>query len=105
MLYRIITMSYFWRGTMRSLIVNYRRKNILISVLFVFTLCLITGTQSSFAEPPSSEEMWEMIQQQQQVIAELKARLDETYQRVSVNEVKTEETAEEVESASARKDS
>ena len=84
---------------MRSLIVNYRRKNILISVLFVFTLCLITGTQSSFAEPPSSEEMWEMIQQQQQVIAELKARLDETDQRVSVNEVKTEETAEEVESA------
>ena len=57
------------------------------------------GVQSCFAEPPSMEEMWEIIQQQQQVIADLKLRLDDTDQRVTVNEEKTEETAEEVEAA------
>jgi len=84
---------------MRSLIMNYPRKKLLISVPCVLTLCLLTGVQSIYAEPPSMEEMWEVIQQQQQVIAELKARLDETDQRVTVNEEKTEETAEEVEAA------
>ena len=84
---------------MRSLIVNHRRKKLLISVSCVLTLCLLTGIQSSYAEPPSMEEMWEVIQQQQQVIAELKARLDETDQRVAVNEEKVEETAEEFEAA------
>lgn len=84
---------------MLSLIANHRIKNLLVSIPCVLTLCLLTGVQSSFAEPPSSEEMWEMIQQQQQVIADLKARLDETDQRVAVNEEKTEETAEEVEAA------
>ena len=84
---------------MRSLIMNYRRKNLLISVPCVLSLCLLTGIQSSYAEPPSMEEMWEIIQQQQQVIAELKARLDDTDQRVAVNEEKVEETVEEVEAA------
>jgi hypothetical protein len=84
---------------MRSLIVNYPRKNLFITILCVSTISLLTGVQSSFAEPPSAEEMWELIQQQQQVIAELKARLDDTDQRVAVNEEKTEETAEEVEAA------
>ena len=86
-------------AAMRSLIVNHRRKKLLISVSCVLTLCLLTGIQSSYAEPPSMEEMWEVIQQQQQVIAELKARLDETDQRVAVNEEKVEETAEEFEAA------
>ena len=84
---------------MRSLTVIYRRKNLFISVPCVLTLTLLTGIQSSYAEPPSMEEMWEIIQQQQQVIAELKVRLDDTDQRVAVNEEKTEETAEEVEAA------
>ncbi len=84
---------------MRFLIVNHRRKNLLISIPCVLTLCLLTGVQSSFAVPPSAEEMWEIIQQQQQVIAELKARLDDTDQRVAVNQEKTEETAEEIEAA------
>ena len=84
---------------MRSLIVNYPRKNLFITILCVSTISLLSGVQSSFAEPPSAEEMWEMIQQQQQVIADLKARLDETDQRVTVNEEKTEETAEEIEAA------
>jgi len=84
---------------MRSLIMNYRRKNQLIFVTCVLTLCLLTGIQTSYAKPPSMEEMWEIIQQQQQVIADLKERLDDTDQRVAVNEEKTEETAEEVEAA------
>jgi len=84
---------------MRSLVVNHRRKKLLISVSSVLTLCLLTGIQSSYAELPSMEEMWEVIQQQQQVIAELKARLDETDQRIAVNEEKVEETAEEFEAA------
>jgi hypothetical protein len=84
---------------MQSVIINLARKNLLISVPSVLGLCLLTGIQSSYAEAPTMEEMWEIIQQQQQVIAELKARLDDTDQRVTVNEEKTEETAEEVEAA------
>jgi len=84
---------------MRSLIMNYPRKKLPFTILCVSTLCLFAGVQSSYAEPPSMEEMWEIIQQQQQVIAELKARLDETDQRVAVNEEKVEATVEEVEAA------
>jgi hypothetical protein len=84
---------------MRSLIVNIRRKSLLITIPGILTLGFLTGLQPSFAEPPSMEEMWEIIQQQQQVITELKARLDDTDQRVAVNEEKTEETAEEFEAA------
>ena len=84
---------------MQLLNTNSRSNNFLKTITSVFILCLITGTQASFAKPPSVEEMWEMIQQQQQVIAELKARLDETDQRVTLNKEKTEETAVEVEAA------
>ena len=84
---------------MRSFVVNHRKINLQFTIPCVLTLSLMTGVQSSFAKPPSAEEMWEMIQQQQQVIAELKARLDETDQRVAVNEEKVEENAEEVEAA------
>ena len=83
---------------MRSLTVIYPRKNLSIPCILTLTF-LVAGIQSSYAEPPSAEEMWEVIQQQQQVIAELKERLDDTDQRVTVNEEKTEETAEEVEAA------
>ncbi|MCH8163546.1 MAG: porin, partial [Proteobacteria bacterium] len=41
--------------------------------------------------------MWETIQQQQKLIAELKARLDDTDQRMTANEAKVEEATEEVE--------
>jgi len=84
---------------MQSLILNFRRKSLLITIPGILTLGFLTGIQPGFAEPPSMEEMWEIIQQQQQVIADLKARLDDTDQRVAVNEEKTEETAEEVEAA------
>jgi len=84
---------------MQFLNTNSRSNNFLKTIASVFILCLITGTQASFAKPPSAEEMWEIIQQQQQVIDQLKARIDETDQRVAVYKEKVEETAEEFEAA------
>ena len=84
---------------MQSLFVISRRKKHLMTMSCVFILFVLTGFQDSRAETPSAEEMWEIIQQQQQVIADLKARLDDTDQRVTVNEAKVEEAAEEVEAA------
>jgi len=84
---------------MQSLTVYLPRKNLLFIFISIISLSFLTIIKSSYAAPPTMEEMWETIQQQQQVIADMKARLDETDQRVSVNEVKTEETAEEVEAA------
>ncbi len=84
---------------MQSLFVISRRKKLLISIPCVFILCVLTVIRDSRAETPSVEEMWETIQQQQKLIAELKARLDDTDQRVTANEVKVEEATEEVEAA------
>ena len=84
---------------MQSLFVISRRKKLLISIPCVFILCVLTVIRDSRAETPSLEEMWETIQQQQKLIAELKARLDDTDQRVTANEVKVEEATEEVEAA------
>ena len=84
---------------MQSLFVISRRKKLLISIPCVFILCVLTVIRDSRAETPSLEEMWETIQQQQKLIAELKARLDDTDLRVTVNEVKVEEATEEVEAA------
>ncbi len=82
---------------MQSLFVNSQRKSLLIVIPCVVSFCLLTGIQPSFAEPPSTDEMWEIIQQQQELITELKARLDKMDQRVTVNEEKVEETVENIE--------
>jgi len=84
---------------MQSLFVNSQRKNLFISISYVLILWGLIDIQASHAETPSAEEMWETIQQQQKLIEELKARLDETDQRVAMNEVKVEEATEEVEAA------
>jgi len=84
---------------MQSLDIYFRSNNLIKVITSIFILSALTGTQASFAKPPSTEEMWEMIQQQQQVIDELKARLDETDQRVAVNKENVEETADELEAA------
>ncbi len=84
---------------MQSLFVLSRRKRLLINIPYVLILCVLTGIQDSPAETPSMEEMWETIQQQQKLIAELKARLDDTDQRLTANEAKVEEATEEVEAA------
>lgn len=59
------------------------RRTLLVSAVLAAT--------AAHAEPPSQEEMWEIIQQQQQEIRELKGRLQET-------DTKVEATAEAVES-------
>jgi len=84
---------------MQSLFVNSQRKNLFISISYILILWGLIDIQASHAETPSAEEMWETIQQQQKLIEELKARLDETDQRVAMNEVKVEEATEEVEAA------
>jgi len=84
---------------MQSLFDISRRKKLLISIPCVFILCVLTVIRDSRAETPSLEEMWETIQQQQKLIAELKARLDNIDQRVTVNEANVEEATEEVEAA------
>ncbi|MCH8845435.1 MAG: porin [Proteobacteria bacterium] len=84
---------------MQSLFVNSQRKNLFISISYVLILWGLIDIQASHAETPSAEEMWETIQQQQKLIEELKARLDDTDQRVAMNEVKVEEATEEVEAA------
>jgi len=76
---------------------NFKRKVLVTGTISAFFLLSLPMLSS--AATPTPEEMWEMIQQQQQVIAELKARLDETDQRIAVNEDKVEETAEEFEAA------
>ena len=45
------------------------------------TLCLLCGTAVA-EQPPSTEEMWRIIQEQQKQIADLKARLSQTDQKV-----------------------
>lgn len=84
---------------MQFLFVNSQRKNLLMTIPCILILWGLAGIQASKAETPSVEEMWETIQQQQKLIAVLKARLDDTDQRVTANEAKVEEATEEVEAA------
>jgi len=84
---------------MQFLFVNSQRKNLLMTIPCILILWGLAGIQASRAETPSVEEMWETIQQQQKLIAVLKARLDDTDQRVTANEAKVEEATEEVEAA------
>ena len=84
---------------MQFLFVNSQRKNLLMTIPRILILWGLAGIQASRAETPSVEEMWETIQQQQKLIAVLKARLDDTDQRVTANEAKVEEATEEVEAA------
>jgi len=56
----------------------------------------LTGSAAA-AEPPSQEEMWQIIQEQQKTIEELKARLETTDQKVGQTEAKVAETEAKVE--------
>lgn len=58
----------------------------------IFMLPMVT-----FAATPSQEQMWEIIQQQQQMIEELKSELVRTKQKTAENESRIDSTAEEVE--------
>jgi len=64
------------------------------TLLALAGLSLATVTQ---AASPSLEEMWELVQQQQAEIAQLKSQLNATEQRVAETEEKTEATFAAVE--------
>ena len=66
-----------------------------ISYAIIFSLYTFTVN----AEVPTQEEMWRLIQQQQQVIEQLQARLEQTDKKVEVAEQQVEETREELEAA------
>jgi len=57
----------------------------------------VAGAGAVAAEPPSQEEMWRIIQEQQKTIEELKARLETTDQKVQQTEAKVVETESKVE--------
>jgi hypothetical protein len=49
------------------------------------------------AAPPSAEEMWEIIQQQQKTIEELKSKLEETDRKVTDTKTRVDQTEQKVE--------
>jgi len=70
-------------------------KQLLVIVLPLMTVAYTWGTM---AAPPSPEEMWRIIQQQQRTIEELKAKLEATDEKVTATDEKVEaatETAED----------
>lgn len=62
-------------------------------------ILMITQMTPAGAAAPTTEEMWEVIQQQQQVIEELKNKLEQTDQKVGATEARVKEAREEVEAA------
>lgn len=65
--------------------------------LIVGTLATGLGSNAVAAEPPSQEEMWRIIQEQQETIEALKARLESTDEKVQQTEAKVAETESKVE--------
>ncbi len=63
----------------------------------VFIILLTSWGSAALAEPPTAEEMWEIIQQQQQMIEELKSRLEATDQKTAEHEQQLEKAHEEIE--------
>lgn len=71
---------------------------LLIRTVSIFSLTMIVGL-SAHAEPPSQEEMWRIIQEQQKVIDDLKARLEKTDEKVQSAEQQVADTRQEMEAA------
>lgn len=53
----------------------------------------------TMAETPDAEEMWRIIQKQQQIIEQLQRKLEQTEQKVDVANKKVDDTVQEVEAA------
>ena len=85
------------------------RKNKLITSAIAQTLALTLGmglAEVAMAEaPPSAEEMWKIIQQQQETIDDLKAKLESTDQKVVATEEKVAANTEAVEEVEDSSDS
>ena len=73
----------------------YRFRSILPGLFAVAAGLCLSG--AALAATPTIEEMWEVIQQQQLVINDLKARLDVNESQLTATEVKIEDTAIAVE--------
>ncbi|MDX2464885.1 MAG: porin, partial [Porticoccus sp.] len=67
----------------------------------ILTAAISLSAVASVQAAPSLEEMWELIQQQQAEISQLKSQLETTEKRVAETEVKTEATFAAVEEVSA----
>jgi hypothetical protein len=75
------------------------QKNSIYLLMLIGVICLGTPL---FAQVPTPEEMWRIIQQQQKTIDELKARLTDTDQQLQQNVEAVEITADAVEEATIR---
>jgi hypothetical protein len=60
-------------------------------------LLVIAASQTQAADTPSMEEMWKIIQQQQQTIAELKSKLNSTTSKVVAQQETVEQQAQAIE--------
>ena len=81
------------------------KKNKFLNRVIVRTMALLLGgwlAEVALAEePPTAEQMWKIIQQQQQTIDELKARLEKTDQKVEVTQEEVAANTEAVEEVEA----
>lgn len=66
---------------------------------FLLFLILATSGMNVLADTPTAEEMWEIIQQQQQMIEELKTQLAKTGEKAAAAENKADEANRNVEAA------
>ncbi|HKK15692.1 MAG TPA: hypothetical protein VJ981_03230, partial [Gammaproteobacteria bacterium] len=66
---------------------------------FLLVLILATSGMNVMADTPTAEEMWEIIQQQQQTIEELKGELAKTGEKAAAAESKAEAANRNVEAA------
>lgn len=64
-----------------------------------YTLLLAMVSIGTSAQPPTTEEMWEVIQQQRQIINDLERRLEKAEKRLSSNEAEVEAANEAIEIA------
>jgi hypothetical protein len=69
-----------------------------IRIRKVFMTLLLAGYGAAvMGAPPTAEEMWEIIQEQQKTIEELKSKLEQTEEKVTATESKVKETEQKVE--------
>jgi len=77
------------------------KKNKLITSVIALVLGIGLTEVALGEEPPTAEQMWKIIQQQQKTIEELKAKLENTDQNVVATKEKVDANAEAVEEVKA----
>lgn len=69
------------------------------AAIALFILGIFWSVPAASASPPSAEEMWKIIQQQQKTIEELKARLEATDGKVTASQQRIESTEKQAQAA------